>query len=549
MREGPHDGLIWSLQMEDSQPPGLRQEWLARRSTRRALLAGGAAVAAAGTAAVVVGVAARDTSPAGATATPAGGPASQAATQAAAETPRLARVMPEPRRRAAHLLRRAGFGGTAAQIDEFAGLSREDAADRLLNYETIDNSALDARLAAATFDPIRPGDNVRWWYTRLLYTARPLEERMTFLWHGLLTSQVSKIGPQRSKLMLAQNQLFRTHALGKFDDLLQAVSKDPAMLVYLDTVDSTKEHPNENYARELMELFSMGVGNYTEDDIREAARAFTGWRITNPDRPARPVEGLSEEERRKLLDEVWRSYEPKFIVNQRLHDSGSKTFLGRTGNFGGEEIVSIILEQPATGRYITARLFSEFAYPDPDQETVDRLVKVWDESAHSIKAVVREILTSDEFYSERAYRSLVRCPVTFLVNAVRGLEIGDDLRPNMFNDKYIKGMDQVLFEPPNVAGWPGRATWLSSGTFFARVNFLDQFLMGQRARPLRLPALDGATTPETLVDRALSIFVDGNVPAASRQSIIDYAATLSNPQQRASAVAYLALASPEYQLI
>lgn len=511
--------------MDDPQPPESRQDWLARRSTRRALLAGGAAVAAAGTAAVVVGAASRDASPA------------------------AAKVMPEPRRRAAHLLRRAGFGGTAAQIDEFAALSREEAADRLLNYETVDNSALEARLAAATFDSIRPGDNVRWWYTRLLYTARPLEERMTFLWHGLLTSQVSKIGPQRSKLMLAQNAFFRKNALGKFDDLLQGVSKDPAMLVYLDTVESTKEHPNENYARELMELFSMGVGNYTENDIREAARAFTGWRITQPDRPARPVEGLSEEERRKLLDEVWRNYEPKFLVNPRLHDAGSKTFLGRTGNFSGEEIVSIILEQPATGRYITTRLFKEFAYQDPEKETVDRLVKVWDESAHSIKAVVRQILTSDEFYSERAYRSLVRCPVTFLVNAVRALEIGDDLRPNMFNDKYIKGMDQVLFEPPNVAGWPGGATWLSSGTFFARVNFLDQFLMGQRARPLRLPALEGVTTPEALVDRALSIFVDGNVPAASRQSIIEYATTITNPQQRASAVAYLVLASPEYQLI
>lgn len=530
--------------MEDPQNPGRRPDLMSRRSTRRALLAAGAAAAAAGSAAVVVGIAARDgRGGVDDGASNAAAPGSSAGGQS------LARVMPDPRRRAAHLLRRAAFGGTAAQIDEFAELSREDAADRLLNYESVDNAALDARIAAANFDHIRPADNVRWWYMRMLYTARPLEERMTFLWHGLLTSQVSKIGGQQSKFMVAQNQLFRAHALGRYDDLLQAVSKDPAMLVYLDTVDSTREHPNENYARELMELFSMGVGNYSETDIREAARAFTGWRITNPERPPAITPNMTEEEKRKLRDEVYRAYEPSFFVNQRQHDPGPKTFLGRTGNFGGEDIVAIILEQPATARFITTRLFSEFAYPNPDKETIDRLVQVWNSSAHSIREVVREILTSDEFYSERAYRALVRNPVTFLVNAVRGLEIGDDLRPGMFNDKYIRGMDQVLFEPPNVAGWPGGATWLSSGTFFARVNFLDQFLMGQRARAMRIPALDGYSTPEALVDRALAIFVDGAAPAASRQSIVDYASTLANPQLRAAAVAYLVLASPEYQLI
>ena len=533
--------------MDDSQAPGLRPEWMTRRSTRRALLAGGAAVAAAGTAAVVVGAASRgggaDSS------TPETGASSEETAAAEASAAKLASVMIEPRRRAAHLLRRAAFGGTSAEIDEFSQLSREEAADRLLNYESIDNSALEKRIAAANFDHIRPADNVRWWYTRLLYTARPLEERMTLLWHGLLTSQVSKIGPQRSKLMLAQNELFRRYALGRYDDLLHGVSKDPAMLVYLDTIESTSAHPNENFARELLELFAMGVGNYSENDIREAARAFTGWRITNPERVPTIDPNLSEDEKRRLRDAAYRAYEPRFIKNRGLHDAGAKTFLGRTGNFDGEDIVSIVLDDAATGRYITTRLFAELAYPIPPKATVDRLVAVWDGSGHSIKAVVREILTSDEFYSERAYRALVRCPVTFLVNAVRGLEIGDELRPNMFNDKYIRGMDQVLFEPPNVAGWPGGATWLSSGTFFARVNFLDQFLIGQRARPLTLPALEGTESADALVDRALSIFVDGIVSAPSRKAIVDYAATIANPQQRAAAVAYLVLASPEYQLL
>ncbi len=537
--------------MDEPQPPEPRRNLFERRSTRRALLAGGATIAAAGTAAVIIGVSAISGDDAKPASGAPGGGSTSGSSPAIAPSQNLDKVVSDPRRRAAHLLRRAAFGGTAAQIDEFAALSREDAADRLLNFETIDNSSLDAKIAAANFDLIRPVDGVRWWYTRMIHTARPLEERMTLIWHGLLTSQASKVGGRRFKLMVAQNELFRSHALGKYDDLLQAVAKDPAMLIYLDTQDSTKEHPNENFARELMELYSMGVGSYSEDDIRESARAFTGWRVTNEAPPARPKPGetISEEEKRKRLQDAARAYEPKFVLQARLHDSGSKTFLGKTGTFGGEEIISIILEQPATARFVTSRLFSEFAHSEPSRETSDRLVKTWDTSGHSVKDVVREILVSDEFYTERSYRATVRSPISFVVNAIRGLEIADDLRPNMFSDKTIKGMDQALFEPPNVAGWPGGATWLSSSTFFARVNFLDQFLMGQRNRAQRVPALEGAASPDALVDKALAIFVDGNVPGPSRQSIIDYANTISNEQQRAAAVAYLVLASPEYQLV
>ncbi len=536
--------------MDERQPAETRGNLFERRSTRRALLAGGATIAAMGTAAAILGV----STISGDDAKPqTGGPGNppEGGQLLALQSRTLDKVVGDPKRRAAHLLRRAAFGGTAAQIDEFAALSREEAADRLLNFETIDNSALDARVAAANYDFIKFNDGIRWWYLRMIHTARPLEERMTLIWHGLLTSQTSKIGGQKFKLMKAQNDLFRSHALGKYDDLLQAVAKDPAMLIYLDTVDSTKDHPNENFARELMELFSLGVGNYSEGDVRESARAFTGWRITNEAPPAvKPNSpGLTEEEKRKLREEAYRAYEPAFLVQPRLHDSGSKTFLGKSGAFGGEEIISIILEQAATGRFITNRLFSEFAHSSPSQQTSDRLLKVWENSGHNIKDVVREILVSDEFYSERAYRAIVRSPINFVVNAIRGLEIADELRPNMFSDKTIKGMDQVLFEPPNVAGWPGGATWLSSSTFFARVNFLDQFLMGQRGRAQSLPALANAGSTEALVDRALAIFVDGNVPNTSRQSIIDYAKTVSNEQQRAAAVAYLVLASPEYQLV
>jgi uncharacterized protein (DUF1800 family) len=344
--------------------------------------------------------------------------------------------------------------------------------------------------------------------------------------------------------MVRQNELFRAHALGQYDELLQAVSKDPAMMLYLNTIESTKEHPNENYARELMELFSMGEGNYTEDDVRESARAFTGWRLTRQSRE-RPPEGLSERERAEWLDQMWAAWEPEFRLDPRLHDSGNKTFLGQTGNFGGEDVVRVILEQPATGRFITRRLFSDLAYRDPEEQTIDGLVEVWEASGHSVREVVRAILASDEFASMRAYRSLVRSPVEFAVGAVRGLGIETNWQTI---EQSASGMDQRLFEPPSVAGWPGGETWLSSGTFFGRVNFLDAFLY-PRGRPIAIPALADQPTPEAMVDAALRILVDDDVAQGSRESLYAFAATVPGGPERAAAVAYLVLASPEYQLV
>jgi uncharacterized protein (DUF1800 family) len=366
---------------------------------------------------------------------------------------------------------------------------------------------------------------------------------MTFIWHGLLTTQQSNIGGPRSKLIINQNELFRTNAVGQYDVLLKAIGKDPAMMIYLNTVESSAAHPNENYARELMELFSMGEGNYSEDDVREAARAFTGWRVSLPERRV-PPPGLSDAERNEFINQAYANYEPVFELFPRQNDSGSKTVFGETGPWDGDDIVDLIMKQPATGRFIVRRLFSEFAYRAPSEATVERLVSVWDSSNHSVREVVRAILVSDEFYSRRAYRALVRCPIDFMVGAVRGLELETDY---LAIQQAAQAMDQRLYEPPNVAGWPGGELWLSSGSFFGRVNFLDSFLF-QRNRPIAIPTL--ANLPaEAMVDEALRRLVDDDISPESRESIYAYARTLSNPQERAAAVAYLVLASPEYQLI
>ena len=203
------------------------------------------------------------------------------------------------------------------------------------------------------------------------------------------------------------------------------------------------------------------------------------------------------------------------------------------------------MEQPATGRFITRRLFSDFAYRNPDEETVDRLVAAWDDSGHSIREVVRAILVSDEFYSQRAYRSLVRSPVEFAVGAVRALGIETQW---LDIERTAAGMDQRLFEPPSVAGWPGGEVWLSSGSFFGRVNYLDAFLF-PRGRPIPIPALDTLADAEALVDAALSVLVDNAVSDESRESLYAYASSVTDTRERAAAVAYLVLASPEYQLI
>ena len=557
-----------------SPPGGLLQS----RKSRRAFLGGAAGIAAAGTAAAIIY--ASGSSGGGGDDDGAAQPASNGksdvppAASSATSTVVLAKtIIADPRRRAAHLLRRAGFGGTTKEIEEFSNLSREAAADRLINFEAIDNSALNGRIETANFElaDYQGGlfvDMQRWWLTRMAYTARPLEERMTYIWHGLLTSQVSKIGNQRAKLMVRQNDLFRGMALPKYDVLLKAVSRDPAMLLYLDNVESTKEHPNENYARELMELFSMGVGNYSEDDVRESARAFTGWRITAPERMAMtPGQALSEEERRRLQREGALAFNPQFYIAERQHDNGSKTFLGQTGNLGGDEIIDIIMKQPATGRFMCTRLFQEFVRYEPDKPTIEALVKTWESSGFDVKAVVRQILVSDAFYSEASYRSFVRSPVEFAVNLVRALELETDFRTAVNRQYGFPAMDQVLFEPPSVAGWPGGSTWLSSSTFFGRANFADGlffgFTQGNQNRPnqnqnqkqnrnvqriIPVPALATAASAELMVDAALDRLVDGNVTPAARDTLYAYARSITKADERAAAIAYLVAASPEYQL-
>jgi uncharacterized protein (DUF1800 family) len=459
--------------------------------------------------------------------------------------------------RISHLLRRAGFGVTKEEHDHYQSLGLDATIDELVNYTAVNDDAALALANEVTVDQQNRNGVSLWWLIRMANTKRPLQEKMTLFWHGLLTSQISVV--RDPVAMVAQNELFRSYAFDSFPAILRAVSMDPAMMVYLDTSGSVQRAPNENYARELMELFALGEGNYTEEDVREAARAFTGWQVQRD----RAGGGLGD---------------PVFREDQ--FDEGIKTFLGRSGRFYADDIIDIITEQQAAAAYITRRLFSFFIYEDPSDEVLAPFIDVYNANDKRIGPVVEAMLRSDVFYSPRAYRALIKSPIEYVVGAVKALGAQTVLNRHLGIQQGRRGstgalgaMGQVPFEPPNVAGWPGGASWLNSATIFARLNFINQITSGGGAtdqseaaadEPVRLgprerlrlqqqASVDNAaglgTVSEALA-HYLPLVLDDNLPAEARQVLIDYGggpdAALTPETLRG--LAYLVLASPQFQL-
>jgi uncharacterized protein (DUF1800 family) len=420
-------------------------------------------------------------------------------------------ALSSPRVQAAHLLRRAGFGGTVEEIGRLAAMSTADMTKSVLEYSQTSNATLDGQLP--TLDLTSPkGPNAgavqAWWLQRMVQTARPLEEKMTLFWHGLLTSGLDKAGPGQ---LLAQNELYRKMALANFDDLLKAVSKDPAMMVYLDTENNRKGKPNENYARELMELFTTGIGHYTEDDIRESARAFTGWTLQGGQQPR---------------------YTTQSTFNPRYFDSGQKTFMGKTGNFTGDDIVEMLVPMRATAERLSTRLFSFFAYQNPEPEIVKHLADTFQQSHYNVGAVVREIFSMDAFFSAKAYRALVKAPAELAAQILR--VTGADAKGFLAAAYAMAPMGQLLFFPPNVAGWPGGTSWINSSTLLNRINFANA---AARRAPTALPV--------QTIDQITAALVDGNVTSTTRDGLHAYETEHPNDQ---AGLVFMALATPEFQL-
>jgi len=386
----------------------------------------------------------------------------------------------------AHLLRRAGFGATREQLDQYISIGYEKVVDSLIDTE--DSSRINDALVrryfpdqSVTHDTTGAGS---YWLYRLVSTDSPLREKIALFWHNVFATGYTKV--TNGKPMSDQLRMFRSHGLAKLDDLLLKLSRDPAMIIWLDNVDNHNGAINENYGRELLELFSMGVGNYSEDDIKECSRAFTGWSIANSDYIKQLAVRNSIMPYGKL---AWR-YEYK----EDDHDNGEKTFLGHKGNFNGEEIVKIICEQPATARFISRHLYHFFVADEPpvpswpykepqDLKAISILEKTYFDSRYDIGEMIRVLLNSEFFKSETCYYKKIKSPAELAGNVLRTTE--EFGTPNIRiseRNSQITFMGQQLLNPPSVEGWHQGLEWIETGSLTERVNFASQHL-GDLSKP------------------------------------------------------------------
>ncbi|MDB5027174.1 MAG: hypothetical protein JWO66_863 [Candidatus Eremiobacteraeota bacterium] len=373
-------------------------------------------------------------------------------------------------RQAAHLLRRAGFGGSEADVARLSSLGMRGAVDALLHSTAPEADLPPYPDVALLYDPKKARQAAQlWWLDRMLRTNRPLLEK-TLFWHGHFATAVQKVQPPA---MVGQISLFRQFGLGRFPALLSAVTRDPAMLIWLDNRANAKAHPNENFAREVMELFALGLGTYTEDDIKEAARAFTGWTVD-------------------------KTQQAVFVPAR--HDDGPKTVLGKTGNFNADDVIAIIVAQPVHQRFIARKLLEFFVYSDPETELVESLAQAYALAGFDIARTVGAIVRSNVFYSPRAYRAIPKSPIEYAIGTLRYIG-AQSVPPNLVYQ--LARMGQEPLNPPSVKGWDGGPAWINTSTLLARFNFVNglvaQTAPGKDGKPA-VPAPNVA--PDQFVRRA-----------------------------------------------
>lgn len=450
---------------------------------------------------------------------------SSALAQASAAGPAGAWASPlgNSRALAAHLLRRAGFGYSEAELDAAAQLSYNDLVDKLVSAKPEQPPALAGAAQQSNYRAVS-----QWWYAHMATTTAQFPERMLLFWHGHFTSDYRKAAGV--PYVYGQNQLYRRLGTGDLHSLLVGVMYDPLMVRYLDLDRSTAKAPNENFAREVMELYTLGVGHYTEQDVREGARAMSGIRVVlvdsggNPVAPPKRGKGTTfqqyTQQLQALLDQGAR-FEGR--LQPRQHDQGSKSYLGHTGNLAPEDVAAILLAQDACAPFIANKALVAFCTSSPPADLVARIAAQFRSSKYDVKTMMRAIFTSDEFRSGANYRSLVRSPADYAVATMRALG-----QPDLAAQAVTagQGMDQILYDPPTVAGWPSNAAWLSSSSMLARVNFA-QTVMSR-----------GGSLPD--VRQAVHSQLDGVVGP-------DTAAVL-NASPTDSDRWYALLASPEFQL-
>jgi len=414
----------------------------------------------------------------------------------------------------AHLLRRAGFGATREELDGYLAMGYEAAVEELLSPTAaplpVDDAFLMRRYHVDVNSMMYNESGQAYWLHRMVNTRRPLEEKVALLWHQVFATSAGKIN--QPKLVIQQIDTFRRYGLGRFDGLLVQVSKDPAMLYWLDNKDSHKDAPNENYGRELLELFSMGVGNYTEQDVYEASRAFTGWTIQNSAMHTSRVTRCSNWPYGKL---DWH-----FMYSADDHDDTPKLFLGHDGSFNGEDIIDIICRQEATARFVSRHLYNFFVADEPqvpawphvpprDPAAIAALVGAYFESDGDIRAMLRVLFNSDFF--REAWFKRVKSPAELVAGTVRLVGTHQTPRPELLAlGTATIVMGQELNNPPTVEGWHTGKEWVDGGTLNERVNFaisetVDLSKPGIRDIVARIGESGGSLSPDEFVDRCADL--------------------------------------------
>lgn len=421
----------------------------------------------------------------------------------------------------AHLLRRAGFGSSRDELERYASRPYEQVVDDLVNPERV--PATDEDLLVRYYPHLTNLDNPgvwngRWFY-RMVNSGRPLEEKMTLFWHHVFATGWTK--SEHTPTMVQHIEMLRRNCLGNLRVLLLELSRDPAMIYWLDNSENHNGAPNENYGRELLELFSMGIGNYTEADIKNVARAFTGWTFEQPV-PLYP----------------YGHFQARFLYRPEDHDDGEKTFLGHKGRFDGEDIIEIIVKRPATARFIARHLYNFFVADEPqvpawsveppqDPQAVDTLAKAFADSDGDMRAVMRALFNSAFFKAARFKR--VKCPAEFIAGTLKLTgEYRSPVPGLVAFDQTSVVMGQKLMDPPTVEGWHTGKEWIDGGTLTERINFaVDQVKdiskPGTQAVIRRIAASKNPVPPEEFVDRSLELVGPLEADEETRDTLLGHA--------------------------
>jgi uncharacterized protein (DUF1800 family) len=373
-----------------------------------------------------------------------------------------------PEAQVAQLLRRATFGMTKAQYDLAVSDGFKKTVDRLIETPGAAPKELAGGESATQEKPLNVTALQTWWLDQMLASPTPFAERMTYFWHGHFTSDFRKVSPQ-TPYIYWQNLTWRRNALGRFRDLLYQVTVDPAMLRYLDLGQSTGKAPNENYSRELMELFTMGVGTFSEDDVRAAAKALAGWREPLTQAMVDALIARAQQQGRPAPKNAVADAVKTGVFEQARAYRGSVTFLGVTKQWDTNMVLDRIMQQDSVAAYVTRKVLREFVTQDPTDDHVGRIAAGWKKSGYDIKTLMRDVFMSPEFLQPSAYRSLVKSPTEVMVHVARALDAPQLSRSIAQSGA---GMGQALFDPPEVGGWPANASWVSSNNVLTRVNFV-----------------------------------------------------------------------------